>query len=128
MEKVSELLTRVVGNAAVRKAFVALVMAVLTALGVSYAAGCAPFASSLSPAQQRALDAHKCYVAALEPAVGELAPEVLKALLVGGDPVKALLVHNLSVEEALAALHRLSACQKQQHEINPQPIPAGVRS
>jgi hypothetical protein len=55
-------------NRQVQAAFVALVLAVLAALGFQ---GCASF-GKLDPKAQRAVDVFECYVAVLEPYVGEV--------------------------------------------------------
>lgn len=74
------------------------------------ALGCSLLSSSLSPSQQRALDAHKCYHAALEPVVGELADEFLKATLAGGDLAKALIVHGVRIEDVIKSAHAFEQC------------------
>jgi hypothetical protein len=109
MNKILEIALKVVRNPIVRKAFVGLVMAILAALGIVVGTGCA----SLSPAQQRALQAHSCYLNALEPALGELSEPVLAALLAGGNPVQALAVHGLSQREIVAVLQAFSDCAVQ---------------
>lgn len=113
MNKILEVLKGLAADKRVRAAAVALAMAIAAYFGI----GCA----SLSPAQQRALQAHQCYIAALEPALGELAVPVLQALLAGGNPVQALAVHGLSEREIVATLQAFSDCAVQA-SVAPRPV------
>ncbi len=72
--------------------------------------GCSLLSPDLSPSQQRAMDAHKCYHAALEPVVGELADQFLEAALAGGDLTKALLVHGVRIEDVLKTAKAFNQC------------------
>lgn len=72
--------------------------------------GAACSLSSLSPSQQRALDASKCYHAALEPVVGELTEKFLEAALAGGDLVKMLIVHGVRIEDVAKAAGAFEQC------------------
>jgi hypothetical protein len=103
---VKDKLVAVVKNPAVRKTAVAFVMAILAALGISLGTGCA----SLTPAQERALQKHRCYVAALKPALGDLSQDVLRAALAGGDLVGILKSHDLEPSEVFDTIQRVKAC------------------
>lgn len=108
-----EKLLALVASPAVRKSFVALVLAVLGALGVSYSTGCAMLKSG--PEAQRArVDLFKCQVAAVEPLTdGVLDSEALVLDLYAGkaDLGKVLANLNASEAEVAALLARLHACQ-----------------
>jgi hypothetical protein len=99
-------LVSVYKSPAVRKAAVALVLAILAALGINLTTGCA----SLTPAQARALESHECYVEALEPKLGPLAEDALAAIFAGGNVAMVLRAHALSVEDAASTLTRFQAC------------------
>ncbi len=72
------------------------------------------FSSALSPAQERAMAAHECYVAALEPALGPLTEDVLRSVLAGGNFVAILAAHRLSPADILATATRWRACDQAQ--------------
>lgn len=72
--------------------------------------GCSMLSSNLSPSQQRALDASKCYHAALEPVVGELTEQFLEATLAGGDLVKMLIVHGVRIEDVIKTAGAFEQC------------------
>ena len=63
-QKVAVLVQSVVTNPGVRKAALALLVAILGALGYHFTSGCAP----MTPAQQVRYDRIKCEIHALEPA------------------------------------------------------------
>lgn len=83
-------------------------------LGLGIAVACAVEPAPLSPVQQRAMDAHTCYVKALEPALGPLTEDVLRAILAGGSPVAILTAHRLSPADVLATATRWRACDEAQ--------------
>lgn len=70
------------------------------------------FSSSLNPAQQKAIEAHECYAAALEPAVGPLTDDILRAVLAGGNLIEILRGHRLTLVDILAAAARWRACDE----------------
>lgn len=92
----------------VKAALIALALAVAGYFG--FACSSTPELPSLTPTQQRALDAHACYFRALEPVLGPLTDEFLRAALAGGDLAKALLVHGVPVEDVAAAAQAFEAC------------------
>lgn len=95
----------------VRAALVALALAIGGYFG--FACASMPELPKLTPTQQRALDAHACYAKALEPVLGPLTDEFLKAALAGGDLAKALIVHGVPVEDVAAAAQAFEACGRQ---------------
>lgn len=90
----------------VRAALVALVMAVAAYFGFGCGAG-------LNATQVRAAAAHACYFQALEPVLGPLTEEFLKAALAGGDLAKALIVHGVPVEDVAQAAAAFERCGRE---------------
>lgn len=64
----------------------------------------------LSPVESPASDARACYLAALEPAVGDVAEPVLAAIMAGGDPIKILRAHRVSFDDIAAVAAAFNAC------------------
>lgn len=99
--------SRVLASPAVRRAFFALVLAVLAALGFSLQ-GCA--GGQLEPKAQRAVDTFECYVEVLKPYVGavcETADFVREVVEGRADLGRALtlLGHAQDVPRVVEALH-----------------------
>lgn len=104
-------LKNLLADARVKAALIALVLAVAGYFG--FACASLPELPKLTPTQQRALDAHTCYAKALEPVLGPLTDEFLRAALAGGDLAKALIVHGVPVEDVAAAAQAFEACGRQ---------------
>jgi hypothetical protein len=73
-----DVLFRVISNPSVRKAFLALVLAVLTALGIGFGGGCG--GAALHPAAAKAQAVLECQLAAVERVVPrEVAADLIRA-------------------------------------------------
>lgn len=84
------------------------------ALGLGVAVACAIAPSPLNPVQQRAMDAHACYLKALEPVLGPLSEDVLRSVLAGGNAAAILAAHRLSTGDILATATRWRVCDEAQ--------------
>lgn len=110
-------LAKLVASPTVRKAAIALVVAVLAALGFQ---GCVSF-GQLDPKAQRAVDVFECYVAELEPYVGEVCDtvELVRDVVTGkADLGRTLLLLGTAPAEVEKIVERLSECRPQ-----PQALP-----
>lgn len=110
MANLKEIALRVVKNPAVRKAFVALVMAALAAAGVSVASGCAELPAPVVP--QLSAEA-QCVVDALSPVAGEHALSLAEKVLAGED----VYLESTSQEKLYAAVADLRACYLRFHDV-----------
>lgn len=104
------LLLKVVTNPGVRKAALALVLAVLAALGVGFGTGCAALQGAASTADSvRA--AVECRVAVLEPYLGDEAERVVLDIAAGRvDPVALLLNLNVTPKDIIKLAQDFRAC------------------
>lgn len=106
-----DLLRKLVASPAVRKAFVAPVLAVLAAAGVSLSAGCG---GSLPPAVAARFAVLECQHAALETVVpAYVAEDLVMAARAGnvGYVVKQLLALGLTVEQIQGVADAFNACE-----------------
>jgi hypothetical protein len=121
-----EFLLKIVRNPGVRKAAVALVVAVLAALGVSLGTGCASFGTfkpeALSAAD-RARAAIECRVEVLEPYLGDEAERWVLEIAAGRvDPIRMLSNLDLSVRDIIQIAEGFNACSPES-EPAPEPVP-----
>jgi hypothetical protein len=123
-----ETLLKIVNNPAVRKAFVALIVAVLAALGITGLSGCASFGTfkpgALSAAD-RARAAIECRVDVLEPYLGDEAERLVVDIAANRvDPIQLLLNLDLSVRDIVDIAEKFNACSGPEPEPAPAPVPA----
>lgn len=124
-----DLLIKIVTNAGVRKAFMALIFAILAAAGLSGLSGCASFgrfAPEAITAADRARAAVECRVAALEPYLGDEAERWVLEIAAGRvDPVRLLMHLDLSVRDIVDIAEDFDACSGPGPASEPQPeLPA----
>lgn len=117
-----EKLLLVVKSPAVRKAALALLLAALTAAGLSLP-GCGVF-SAKSPA----LDVFECRARVLAPYVADAAPQVVAAVHAGDlNPVALLLSLGLTPEEIVSIARAYSECAPPAVPVQPEaPADAGL--
>ena len=114
-----DLVRKLVANSTVRKAFVALVLAVLAALGVQLGAGCG--SAAMPPAVAKAHAVLECQLAVLESVVpGYVAEDLVMAARAGNGAyvVRQLLGLGLTPEQVRDAAEAFGACGE------PAPVPA----
>jgi hypothetical protein len=120
-----EFLKKIVANAAVRKAALALVLAVLAAAGFSLS-GCSLVGLG---AKSPALTAFECRAAVFAPLVAEAAPLVSAQIAAGAiNPVEFLLSLGLTPEEIVAVAKAYQACEPPAVEAPPAPAPVLLRT
>ena len=122
-----ELLLKIVNNPGVRKAALALVLAVLAALGISFGTGCASFGTfkpeALSAAD-RARAAIECRVDVLEPYLGDEAERWVLEIAAGRvDPIRMLSNLDLSVRDIVQIAEGFNACSASESASEPAPEP-----
>ena len=122
-----ETLLKIVNNPGVRKAALALVLAVLAALGVTGLSGCASFGTfkpeALSAAD-RARAAIECRVEVLEPYLGDEAERWVLEIAAGRvDPIRMLSNLDLSVRDIVQIAEGFNACSGPEPEPAPEPVP-----
>lgn len=121
-------LLKIVNNPGVRKAALALVLAVLAALGISFGTGCASFGTfkpeALSAAD-RARAAIECRVDVLEPYLGDEAERLVIDIAANRvDPIQLLLNLDLSIRDIVDIAEKFNACSGPAPEPAPAPVPA----
>lgn len=121
-----ELALKIVRNPGVRKAALALVLAVLAALGITGLSGCASF-GQYTPQAQATIDrvraAIECRADVLEPYLGESAETWVLEIAAGRvDPIQMLANLDLSIPEIIAIAEQFDACSPAEPE--PAPAPA----
>lgn len=80
----------------------------------------------LSPVKSPASDARMCYLAALEPVLGDVAEPALAAIMAGGDPIKILRAHRVSFDDIAKTAERFAVCAGEETppESSPEPSPS----
>jgi hypothetical protein len=122
-----ETLLKIVNNPGVRKAALALILAVLAALGITGLSGCASFGTfkpeALSAAD-RARAAIECRVEVLEPYLGDEAERWVLEIAAGRvDPIRMLSNLDLSVRDIVQIAEGFNACSGPEPEPAPEPVP-----
>lgn len=121
-------LLKIVNNPGVRKAALALVLAVLAALGISFGTCCASFGtfkSEVLSAADRARAAIECRADVLEPYLGDEAERLVVDIAANRvDPIQLLLNLDLSVRDIVDIAEKLNACSGPAPEPAPAPVPA----
>ena len=125
-----EFLLKIVRNPGVRKAAVALLLAIAAAAGLSFSTGCASF-GTFKPEALSAADkvraAVECRVDVLEPYLGDQAEQWVLEIAAGRvDPIRMLANLDLSVSDIVKIATDFNACSASESASEPAPAPASL--